>query len=94
VTFFFLIAAGIAYFLKAHVVALVFVGLSIAEQLLVMLRASIDPEWYIHRRIEANQDVDLMRPGKHVIWLIVTKVMFLWILGFFAYHVSREAGLF
>ena len=59
-TFFFLIAAGIAYFLKAHVVALVFVGLSIAEQLLVMLRASIDPEWYIHRRIEANQDVDLM----------------------------------
>ncbi|MCA8893128.1 MAG: hypothetical protein KDA56_15215 [Hyphomonas sp.] len=91
-TFFFLLAGAIAYFLKAYVVALVFIGLSILDQALVLIRATIDPDWYIQRRIEAGQPVDLLRPGKQIIRLIVTKVLLIWILGFIAFHVSREAG--
>lgn len=92
-TFFLLLAAGIAYFLKANVVALVFIGLSILEQVLVLIRATVDPEWVVRKRIESGVNVDFLRPGKHVISLIATKVLFLWILAFFAYHVSQEAGL-
>ena len=91
-TFFFLLAAGIAYFLKVYVVALVFIGLSMLEQVLVMIRATVDPSWYIQRKLEAGERVDFLRPGKQIIGLIFTKVFLLWIFGFFAYHVSREAG--
>lgn len=92
-TLFFLLVGGIAYFLNAYIVALVFIGLSILETLLVILRATFNPEWVIQRRISAGIPTDIFRPGKHVFSLIVTKVLFGWILAFFAYHVSAAAGL-
>jgi len=90
---FLLLAAGVAYFFDAYRVALAFFGFSILENLLVVLRATINPTWVVQKRIEAGVDVDILRPGKHVFSLIATKVLLLWILAFFAYQVSLQAGL-
>ena len=89
---FFLLAAGISYFWESHIVALVFVGLAVLEQVGVLVRATINPSWVIRKRIDAGLDIDHLQPGRHVLSLIATKVLFLWILAFFVYHISREAG--
>ena len=91
-TLFFLMISAIAYFLDAPRVALAFVSLSILEQVLVMGRALIDPQWVVRRRIDSGVFVDFLRPGRHVVSLLTTKTLFLWILAFFAYHIYPECN--
>ena len=85
-TWLLLLFAGVAYFLKGYTIALVLVAICILEQVAVLLRALFNPDWVIQKRLEARVDVDLLRPGRHLMSLIAMKVLMLWILGFFAYH--------
>ena len=89
-----LLAAGIAFFLNAFFVSLVLIALAILENTLVILRATLDPDWVLRRRIEAGVHVDFSNPSKHIFGLISTKVLLLWVLGFFAYRVSVAGGFF
>lgn len=92
-TWLLLLIAGVAYFVKGYTIALLLITICILEQVTVLLRALFNPDWVIQKRIEARVDVDFFRPGRHLMSLIATKVLMLWILGFFAYHIYSAASV-
>jgi hypothetical protein len=63
---------------------------SIALNVLVVIRALVDEEWYLHQRNRARADIEF---GKdHRIGLAITKAIIITLLALFAAHLFKLSG--
>jgi hypothetical protein len=56
------------------------------------MRAILNPEWYMRKRIEANLPVDLLKPGTG--GLLIIKTIMIAVLLWAAWRAGTKAGYF
>ena len=82
--------AVVLYLVGQYTLAFWAVVVAIAVNALVVIRAFLDEEWYLHQRVKARIGIDF---GKdHRIGLAITKAIIICVLAFFAVHLFKLSG--
>jgi hypothetical protein len=90
--YFFVGFAGFFYVIGEYKLAFWISAFGIANQAGAAVKAIVNPDWYISKRIEANLPVDLFNSGMRS--LLVIKVIMIGVLSWAAWRAGTHAGYF
>jgi hypothetical protein len=90
--YFFIGAAGFFYVIGEYKLAFWISALGIVNHAGAAVRAVVDPDWYMRKRIEANLPVDLFNSG--IRSLLVIKAIMICVLLWAAWRAGMQAGYF
>ena len=87
-----MLLVSILYFTSQYTLSFWLIVLLILNGMFAVMKAIANPSWYMSERLKAGLDVNLFNPGKGIFSLIVTKVILIVILLFFAWKIGEKAG--
>ena len=87
-----MLLVAILYFTGQYSLSFWLIVLSILNGVFAVVKAIANPNWYASERMKAGLDVNPFNPGKGIFSLIVTKVILIVILIFFAWKIGEKAG--
>jgi len=90
--YFFVGFAGFFYVLGEYRLAFWISAFGIANHAGAAVKAIVNPDWYMRKRIEANLPVDLFNSG--IRSLLVIKVIMIGVLSWAAWRAGMHAGYF
>ncbi|MGT2503769.1 hypothetical protein ACVOMS_29145 [Bradyrhizobium guangxiense] len=90
--YFFVGFAGFLYVIGEYKLAFWFSAFGIANNAGAAVRAVVDPDWYMRKRLEANLPVDFFNSG--IRSLLAIKVIVIGVLFWAAWRAGTHAGYF
>ena len=90
--YFFLGAAGFFSVIGEYKLSFWISAIGIVNHAGAAVRAIIDPDWYLRKRIEANLPIDFFNSG--IRSLVITKVLMIGVLSWAAWRAGVHAGYF
>ena len=84
--------AGFFYVIGEYKLAFWISAFGIVNHAGAAVRAVVNPDWYIRKRIEANLPVDFFNPG--IRGLLVVKTIMIGVLSWAAWRAGIHAGYF
>lgn len=84
--------AGLLYFMGEYKLAFWFSAFGIVNNAGAAIRALVDPDWYLRKRLEANLPIDFFNSG--VKGLLLIKVIMVSVLSWSAWRAGVQAGYF
>ena len=87
-----MLLVSILYFTGQYTLSFWLIVFLILNGMFAVVKAIANPNWYMSERLKAGLDVNLLNPGKGISSLVVTKVILIVILLFFAWKIGEKAG--
>lgn len=90
--YFFVSAAGFLYVIGEYKLAFWISAFGVVNHAGAAMRAVLDPDWYLHKRMEANLPIDSLSSG--IRSLLVIKAIMIGLLSWAAWRAGAHAGYF
>lgn len=85
------VVGGILYLTGLYGLALVLIALAIVSGAGAAIKSVLNPGWYNEKRAQAELGVDFFS-NRHIVSLVVTKVIVIALLLWAAKHVAEKGG--